>query len=221
MVEVGVYGIFYAKTNECLYIGHSARISDRWEEHLKNLRNGNHPRKNFVEWFRERDQDESILSFEILEETDNTDEALNRAEIKWFNKCKPRFYGKIPSMNETWRHSEKTKQKISKSVRKANGTFGKNRKRVCRTCKEIYFSSKHTSKYCSRKCINVDQEIRKRGFIPRNDLDASLISSLYEEGKSLRAIAREVGVSPTTVKKVLEKEGTPLRERIKALKLAF
>lgn len=210
-VIVGIYGIFDSENGECLYIGQSVRIPERWQDHIKNLKNGSHRREDFIEWFKDKGQKESALSFKILEETDESNDSLNRAEIKWFNKLKPRFYGKKPSMNEIWEHSEETKGKISTSVRKyivsSGGTIRSDLPITCPTCKKEFIPPKANRTYCSVDCIDMtkthDKANRTLGFTPRSDLDEEKIEKLYKDGYSLAELAKKTGVSHITIRNLL------------------
>lgn len=214
-VEVGVYGIFDAETDECLYVGQSVRIPERWQEHLKRLRNGSHKREDFVEWFKKRGQEESALTFKILEETDESDESLNRAEIRWFNELKPQFYGKKPSMNERWEHSEETRRKISEARREDGELFIFEIERFCPTCDKKFFSKYPDTTYCSVDCINYDQVQDRRnatlGLTPRHSLDGERIEGMYREGFSMLKIGEVFDVSYNTIRTVLLEREVPFR----------
>ena len=112
-MTVGIYGIFDSETDECLYVGMSKNIEERWRHHLKELRSKRHKRKDFVEWFHENGATAELLDFRILEECEKNDAALNLCEIKWFNKLLPKYYGKKPSENERWEQSEAARAKSS------------------------------------------------------------------------------------------------------------
>ena len=43
-MTVGIYGIFNAETDECLYVGMSKNIEQRWSSHLKELKSKRHKR---------------------------------------------------------------------------------------------------------------------------------------------------------------------------------
>lgn len=115
---IGIYGIFDNETNKCLYVGQSVNIHHRWKQHVKLLKNKKHKRKNFVDWFYERNADISLLKFIVLEECESDELILNELEVKYFNKLKPLFYGKKPSTSEKWIQTNETKNKIKKSLMK-------------------------------------------------------------------------------------------------------
>lgn len=114
-MTIGIYGIFDARDESCLYVGQSKTIEERWKAHLNLLRIGNH-RADFNAHFLSIEKDENLLVFRILEECENIDLVKNRAEIQWFNLLSPRFYGKFPTLNEKWTHSEETRAKISQGL---------------------------------------------------------------------------------------------------------
>lgn len=136
----GIYGIFDAETNECLYVGQSGIISERWKQHLKKLKNKTHSRKDFVKWYYAKGAIPELIVFRILEKCDNNECSLNLAETKWFQSMKPKFYGKQPSLNESWTHSEKTKINISESVK--NSLKNKIYLKKCKSCDKD-FNEKH------------------------------------------------------------------------------
>lgn len=150
IMTVGIYSIFSVETGECLYVGMSSvSIEKRFKQHLKKLRNKSHPRIDFVEWYHNNGSDPKNIDFRILEECKNDSKILNTLEIKWFNLLSPKYFGKKPSLNEKWEHSEETKEKI----RKSNYLFlGKEYvKKFCKFCeKEITKNS--AKKFCSKEC---------------------------------------------------------------------
>lgn len=154
----GIYGIF-SREDECLYVGLSRDIGQRWRRHLNKLSAGTHPRAEFVEWFDSNGGAEALV-FRVLEEIpeDNvSDESLNLAEELWFNTLRPRFYGTIPSGANKWQHSEETKEKIRRSIiRRAeeNGTRNSPKApRNCDYCGEVYTPRiRKPSNFCSRSC---------------------------------------------------------------------
>lgn len=161
-MTVGIYGIFNAKTDECLYIGQAANIESRWKQHKKLLRNKKHPRKDFVEWYHTNGSKSELLDFRILEECLNYDQTKNKLEIKWFKQLIPKFYGKEPSEKEVWQHSAATKDKIRESMRKhyfevkcircESMFFSIDANKLrCRNCRYTNNSTKHYTKkptYC-------------------------------------------------------------------------
>ena len=117
-MTVGIYGIFDAETDECLYVGCSSNVEERYKQHLKHLKYRIHKRKDFVEWYHVNGAKPDLLIFRILEECENNDVSKNTLEIKWFSILNPKYYGQKPSLNNKMRHSEETRLKISNSMKK-------------------------------------------------------------------------------------------------------
>lgn len=118
-MTVGVYGIFDAKTDECLYVGCSSNMEERFKQHLNHLKYKIHKRKDFVEWYHANGANPELITFRILEECEDNDVSKNTLEIKWFNDLKPKFFGQEPSLNNKMRHSDETKLKISAKTKAA------------------------------------------------------------------------------------------------------
>ena len=160
-MTIGIYGIFDTRNGDCLYIGQSKNIQDRWRSHRKRLLAGKHL-KDFTEWFKEQGSDISTLELRELEETINTDEAKNAAEIRWFDNLSPKFYGQVPSANKRgWEQAEETKQKISTSVKqrfRSSGNLGKDREYTCAYCGLLFKGSTYkVQQYCSVVCRGYSQ----------------------------------------------------------------
>lgn len=153
IMTVGVYGIFNVETNKCLYVGMSSvSIEKRFKQHLKRLKSKIHPRSDFVEWYHNNGADTKIISFKVLEECENNNDILNKLEMKWFNELEPKYYGKKPSLNEKWEHSEEAKEKIRKA---RYSLLGKNYKdRFCEFCNQPINKTERycDRKYCSKEC---------------------------------------------------------------------
>lgn len=123
-MTVGIYGIFDATTNECLYVGQSKEIEVRFRQHITKLKNKrSNALKSFVDWYHDQGAIEASMILKILESCPNKRLVKNQVEAKWFDKLEPRFYGKIPSLSETWDHTEMTRLKIAESVRRSRGNF--------------------------------------------------------------------------------------------------
>lgn len=173
----------------------------RWKRHISNLHSGRHRRKDFVEWFKDRGSDAAVLAFRILEECpeDSEDVLLNELEIKWFGLHKPKFYGKLPSLNDTWQHSEETKRKIAEGVKRTNKAHGHTKmeecqKQVCRKCGKS-FSRNKKQKFCSPAC-GVKKKLTSEDELLIMEMSATM---------STRQIAAEFNVSHVTVFKVIKK----------------
>lgn len=111
-MTVGIYGIFDSETDECLYVGKSIQIEERYSKHLRLLTSETHIRKDFVEWFIQKDKDRTKLYYKTLEESIPNDKTLNLLEIKWFKELKPKFYGEEPSDMKRWGASEKVREML-------------------------------------------------------------------------------------------------------------
>lgn len=113
-MTTGVYGIFDIRDGVCLYVGQSGNVEIRLKAHLKNLKSKHvSSLDEFIDWFHANGADTSILDMKLLETCENTDQSKNLTELKWYTILNPTFAGKIPSENEKWALSDKTKAKIS------------------------------------------------------------------------------------------------------------
>lgn len=169
-MSIGIYGIFDRETDDCLYIGMSKNLERRWKDHLKLLKSKNHKRQDFVEWYHANGGIPDLLDFRVLEECEDDNNVLNSLEIKWFNKMKPKYFGKKPSLSEKWEQAEETKEKLRKTANSnlktlicefCDGCFkGINAKR-CKKCrwknlknKYCYFCKKELNNYKKKYCEN-------------------------------------------------------------------
>lgn len=173
----GIYGIFSAETGECLYVGLSKDIKNRWREHQSKLESGKHRRKDFCEWFAENLFTESTLVFDILEIVEPDDFKLNEAEVKWFEKLKPRFFGLKPSVNYSWTHSDETKAKIAASNRGMNGKKPAETSipKTCELsdCLSTFYSKRKAKIFCSRQCYDSAMKLK-------NDIPKDVLQHLYQ-----------------------------------------
>lgn len=172
-MTIGIYAIFDSRNNECLYVGQSKQIEARWRQHVTKMKNKRKSAlKDFVYWYHANDADESILSFEILEECEDNDLVKNILESKWFDELKPRFFGKVPSLSERWSHSEETKKAISDSIKNISKPLDIILP-LCDFCKKIQVKRKGL-KYCSDLCYksatkkNIDLDLLKEMYLDRN-----------------------------------------------------
>lgn len=198
-MSIGIYALYYGET--CLYVGQSKDIEQRYKRHIIRLKAGTALQK-FNEWFQENNCPHESIELKILEECEDNDLIKNELEIKWFNDLSPLFYGKVPSLKDTWSHSEETRKKISESLRnyKTDGGTIKSRIdliRVCMNCSKEFNSSREKPKFCSRDCM---KSYSRESLKDRNNL----IIALHDSGLSLREIAKEVSTSHVTVKKVID-----------------
>ena len=191
----GIYVIEDRETKECLYVGQSKDLAMRQRKHLQKLKNGSHPRKDFVEWFKLNGGDR--LQFHIVETELETDAELNSSEIWWFNKLSPRFYGKYPSLNETWVHSQETKEKIQSAMRALPGYIERVNK-TCPQCSKVFETVPSRGVYCSKACYNLNTGPAVK-FPPPEE--SELRQFYIIEKQSLRALGKHYGVSRTTVQK--------------------
>jgi len=130
-MTVGIYGWFDKETGQCLYVGQSSNIEKRKKSHLKSLKSRKHSRKDFSEYYHQKDNKEDIY-LKILEETKNDLKIKNAAEIKWFIELKPLFYGMKPDESYyCFTATEETKKLISKNIKNSN----KEVSQVCTVCK--------------------------------------------------------------------------------------
>lgn len=203
-MTVGIYGIFDSETDECLYVGQSAYIEDRWKRHLNDLRNGNHSRKEFITWFKNHGENVESLNFKILEKCNNTDEAKNSTEMKWFEALTPKFYGFEPGMNFKWSHSAETIEKLRNSARRGRTMHNF----TCKSCSKDFTSRRLKMLYCSRecfkqvRCIEVNEDLRIR------------MKNLYEvERMTMKAMSVELGISDAMVHKLMVILDIPRRSR--------
>lgn len=163
-MTIGIYGIFDNSNDECLYIGQTLDINLRWKQHLKLLKSKKHPRKDFAEWYHSGNNSD-LIDFRVLEECKKDE--LNDFEIKWFNLLLPKYYGKKPSINESWRHSEETKNKIRDSINEYNLRNNIVSEKNCNVCNNVFYGSRKTKicfdckndKKTILKCVLCDKNI--------------------------------------------------------------
>lgn len=239
-MTVGIYGIFDSITDECLYVGLSTDIHGRWKNHRNTLKNGSH-RSDFVEWFNNHDRDLQSMNFKILEECENKESTLNSLEAKWYRIMRPLFAGKVPSNNETWKHSNDAKNNISKAIiayHIAKGVYEeiqcpcentfsariKLRKKYCSiTCREIY-TDRLSSKMKRELCLqcNLEESSYRGKFCSKVcfslskvvKLDRGRLVDLYwNQELSLKAIAELEGVSRQTVYNKMKQFDIARREK--------
>lgn len=208
----GVYGLFDAETDECLYVGLSKDIEERWKGHLKNLKNGKHIRTEFVDWFRAHDNDPLSIKWIVLEECSK--EGLNRNEIKWFNRLRPKFYGAKPGLTNHTDLSEITKQKISKSIQKyliKSGKVAKIYKFTCEQCHKEFESKVKKRIYCSSKCSNMNGG-SKRKILATPEIEAHIKQLYNVEFKTMLEISKILGISDASVQHLMVEFGIERRK---------
>lgn len=216
----GVYALFDAESGECLYVGISTEINRRYHQHINLLKRKKHLREDFIFWWIDHGENESSIEFKILENC--PEELLNEREIFWFHNLNPKFYGKEPSENESWRHSEETKEKIKQSSRtlakreieERGGKYCEERRRevfthACEYCKLKFDSPKPQQSFCSVSC-----SAKNSSLYDTSSLEEEIVL-FYNEGMSCRAIARKLlGVNDhKKVTKILSRKGIEIKRR--------
>lgn len=112
---IGIYAITN-KVNSKIYIGQSIDVDRRWNDHIKELNNGEHVNNYLQNAWTKYGQDN--FEFGILEEI--FEKELNEREEYWicFYKSNIRKFGyNLMSGGNSSRHAEETKQKISNSLK--------------------------------------------------------------------------------------------------------
>lgn len=226
-MNCGIYAIFDKKTSECLYVGQSRDIKARWKRHISLLRRSSHL-ENFNKWFLNAGRDIERLGFSFLEICENDDLTLNNAEIKWFNDLSPRFYGKSPSVNDKWAHSDETRAKIAQKVAGYHAKRSSSKaitekiaeEKICISCKKQFTTKRIDKKYCSdscrrslKKCLNCDNYVmyshytfciscsplEKNRRYPLAQISDEDFLNFYDIGLSSADISRKFNVSRAAV----------------------
>lgn len=206
IMKTGVYGIFSKIDQECLYVGiTSISFEGRWSGHRKDLLSGKHPRKAFVDWVAANGVDN--LEFRILCKHPPIEKELNSLEIEWFNKLNPKFWGKSPSENEKWCHSEETRKKIKASMLNAKEAALLSRgwkglrfehngapaaEITCSGCSSTFlvaFRKSSSTKFCSTKCQHASY-----AKVSLEGKEDEIVRLYLEEKLSASAIARLYGL---------------------------
>lgn len=223
----GVYAFFDAQTGECLYVGESTRVLQRKADHLRSLRDGSHPRKDFCSWFKDHGSDPEKLIFQILEECEPN--LLGSLEVHYFNKLNPRFFGQVPHADRQWFHTAETKLKISEANRirfsdpgaksawettveiygyekaveltRASGSFARDPERAALAGAKGKGKPKTLD---HRAKISQSLKARKaKGIAP---IDASALrSAILKSPTNMALLAEQFGVSRVTIRKYLKK----------------
>lgn len=227
----GIYGIFDSYNGDCLYIGQSGNIEYRWKQHIRNLNNGKHKRRDFTKWFINHAKDTHAMEFRILRVCKNSEEEKNFYESQYFFIMKPRFYGKVPSEKDSFQPTAKTRMAISKGVRKHlrdRQTICNYCGRlfiprylievVCASCKKRYtYLVKYVSNYLLKNKPKIQTKPRTKTSSSVNkdkitDNAKHLIIDEYLSGKSLRELAYKYDVSHTSIRKILVKNNTVMHK---------
>ena len=187
----GVYGIFDEETDVCLYVGQSRNIEKRYKRHLYYIKRGKHSRKDFTAWVKSG----KGVYLKILEECADDQIEKNKAEIKWFNKLNPLFYGVLPS-----------EKYVTPSVdNKATLVDA-----VCPFCKTQFktFASTHGRIYCKIECKRMSKKFKSVAEYPK---EADLRQMYVVRKMTTVEIASELGCSQPTVSTLLKKYDIPRR----------
>lgn len=112
-MTIGIYKISHKYTGECLYVGQSANIEQRWTNHKKEIRTLRHRQKGLIDIYKTYGM--KVFDFVVLEEVAKKD--LNSRELFYFDQLTPQFYGQIPSEKNRYQQSEETRKKISDSLK--------------------------------------------------------------------------------------------------------
>lgn len=229
--SIGVYRIV-APSGSC-YVGMTCdSFSNRWRGHLKELRNGNHPCKGLLNSFKK--YGEEHLVFEVLETFEISDYpskndltiAVLEAEKFWWMKLHSsgtHLYNGCPTGNGSVYHTEESRKKIRETLYKrildrypesvairprlASKTF--ELLLICKSekCCNYFWSISGKRRFCSRKCHQVR---------PKSNTVKVAYDKLYflyvEKGLSRESIAKELGVSRSSVGNLLDRMGIPRRE---------
>lgn len=204
----GIYGLFDAETDECLYVGLSRDIEARWRTHLTKLKNGSHLRTDFVVWFRLHKNDPSSIRWVVLEECSKKD--LNKNELKWFLDLKPKFFSHRPSLKNKNEHSEETRKKISQSINEYNQKRKENLPFIdflCEICSKT-FKAKRFRKYCSNTC---KKKVSKRKILPTPEIEAQIQQLYNVEFKTMLEISKILGISDASVQGLMVEFGIERR----------
>ena len=194
----GIYGWFDRESRECLYIGKSIDIEERKSTHLKNLKSGKHPRKEFVEYYNRLNNKNNLL-FETLEVLETIDEKeLSIAECKWFFTLNPKFYGKMPSPND---HEWFLKDDVKMSIR---SSLNKHFEDISSKCEMKECNNKvHNSIYC-KACKRKNEYHYSYRAYNISDKTIEKIISDYKTGISCEYISMSLNVNKTIVYMVLD-----------------
>lgn len=200
-MTTGVYGLFDAKNGTCLYVGQSKNVQNRFRQHITKLKNKrSRALDKFVEWYHSNGASEEILEFKILEECANDEYTKNFLESKWYYELKPVFAGKIPSMNESWEHSEETKAAIRAGVLK--NLIPRPPLPFCAHCGDKRVNRK-LNKFCSPTCSSLFDKIQ---------IDIDLLEKMYlDDSVSLNEICERFQINGVTVLDRLKSRGITSR----------
>lgn len=211
MSDTGIYGIFDALDGTCLYVGQTKSIKARWQIHRRRLSNGT-ALNVFQTWFDSVGRDFSRLSFRVLELCENIDKVKNQREIHWFYKLAPRFYGKRPSENETWEHSDLTKERIRSAIKDA---FDKVKVTLtCAVCGNEFEARpklEGEAAFCKNPCQRFPQPRDESEFLKATETE--LRDMYLRLNLSMREIGEAYGVTQPRVYMRFQELGIPSKPR--------
>lgn len=164
--QPGIYAITDTKKGECLYVGQSKDLFNRFKSHLKSLKSSRHKRRDFNEWFNAQ-YNEDCITFVCLQSCPNDETIKNSLEYYWFEVLRPKYYGVIPGKQQNpYRLSKSTRRKIDESNKKLRP------KRliqlVCKQCKKEFTVQwkRRFHQFCSHDCAL--NHLRNDGVIIRS-----------------------------------------------------
>lgn len=204
-MTVGIYGIFNSDNNDCLYVGSSSNIEYRWKQHIRLLKSGSHSCTDFANWYSNVEKN-YLLDFRILEKCEDNDISKNILEIFWFKKLSPKYYGKEPSINEKWKHSEETKKKIAEiSKEKHHNKIDVKREKIIEMSLDFNLSTVDMAKELSisakalRKYLKVEGIVNHYKKIVSKKEHAKVLEMYFEEKMSTREIAKHFNCSQPNI----------------------
>ena len=184
----GIYGIFDVKTDVCLYIGQSRDIERRYRYHLPAIKRGKHSRKELMQWV---EVGHSIYC-KVLEVCVDEQIAKNKAEVDWFNKLQPAFYGVVPTENYIAPTGYRTEWFDA----------------TCSFCGSVYKknSGVHGRLYCSPSCGTKSYKFKTVEKYPQEE---DLRVMYLEQKMTTTDIAQVYGCSQPTISSYLKKYNIP------------
>lgn len=210
-------GVYQIEIKGKIYVGSSSRnIKSRWNNHLYELRKGNHGNKHLQRAFNK--YGEHSFVFSILEEISNPKDAT-KAEQKYIDMLKP-YYNILPIAGSCLgsKATEETKRKMSESQKKVKRppiteetkrkmSDGKKGKKWSDAARKAHFGYNHTeeakqkiSQYQKGKPKNKDS-IEKTAESHRMPVINLETKEVY---KSISAAARAYGIHAINICKVCQ-----------------
>lgn len=198
----GIYAIFSEADDTCLYVGQSQDAEARLRQHVSRLRRKSKKSlDSFIEWYHANGCDETKLRFELVEACADIDLLRNSLEAKWFHVLQPSFYGKAPSLKDTWQMTDEVRAAIANGVTKhyplrdgqVYDSEGKRKYRLACASKECgkEFLRDKEQKFCSVSCRGAASAVPG---LSQADLEKYLSAGL-----TMYEIADVVGCTALTV----------------------